>query len=87
VDEAWQGCLRYPLGTAGARGALRRRHIVLALPFAVDCLIVTGFLWDVIYNGSLAFLFSQKDRLRCIVDANGGIRIRSLGGHHGNVLS
>jgi hypothetical protein len=58
MDEACRGCLRYPLKAAGARGALRRRQIVLALSFAVYCLIVEGLLRDVVCNGILAFLFS-----------------------------
>jgi hypothetical protein len=63
----------YPLRTVGACSALRRRQVVLALPFAVDCIIIEGLVRDVIYNGILAFLFSQKGRLRCIVDGSDGL--------------
>jgi hypothetical protein len=54
------GCFRYPLRVAGARSALRRKQIILVLPFVVDCLIVEGLLRDVVHNGSLVFLFNQR---------------------------
>jgi hypothetical protein len=80
MSEAWWGCLWCPLRTTGAHGAIWRRLIVLALPFAVDGVVVEGLLKDVICNGSLAILLRQEFRLRCVVEGSGGLRIRSLGG-------
>jgi hypothetical protein len=54
--------------------------IVLAMSVAVDGLILKGLMRDVISEGCLALLFSEKGRLRCIVDGNGGLRNCSLGG-------
>jgi hypothetical protein len=71
--EARRGCLRYSLRAACAHGALCGRRIVLALSLVVDRLIVKGFLRDVVHEGSLSLLFSEKDRLCCIVDGSSGL--------------
>jgi hypothetical protein len=66
--------VRYSLRAAGARGGLRRRHIVLVLPFAVDSLIVGSLLRNVVLNGSIAFLFSQKGCLLSFLFSQKGRR-------------
>jgi hypothetical protein len=54
---------------------------------AVDCLIPEGLLRDVVREGCLALLFSEKGRISYFVDGSGGLRIRFLGGHHENGFS
>jgi hypothetical protein len=54
---------------------------------AVDCLIFMGLMGDVVDEGCLAFLLSEKGRLRCVVDGSGSLRSHFLGGHRGNGFS
>jgi hypothetical protein len=76
-----------PLRTVSVHGAVGRRLVVMALPFAVDGIIFEGLLKDVVCNGSLAFLLRQVRCLRCVVDGSDDLRILSLGSHRGNALS
>jgi hypothetical protein len=51
----------------------------MARSLAIDCLILKGLMGDVVSEGRLAFLFSEKGHLRCVVDGSGGLRSRFLG--------
>jgi hypothetical protein len=50
----------------------------LCLPAHRFVFIVEGLLRDVVRNGSLVFLFSQKGRLRCIIDGSGAFEFALL---------